>query len=267
MLTELDSQDVRNAYQAFAEQFADLLVQGTWLARDCDSYEEGLIKQEKLISEALKRERQHKATIQPPKSHQWLQTTEKPSRSSLPPISSENQSMQQQSQSRRRRTESANLPQGTPTYTQDANKQPQGDLNSPHIRMGEAGHERTRGLAASNTAFLQSHSRPDDRAQLTIRLDPAGARTKAMSRHLTWSPNDTRSAFLDKVAELFPGKVIQQVNARLPQGTQIIIKATGPGGEWDMVREEWLKRLKQPLKKESSAAVYSIETANMSFSS
>lgn len=268
MLAEIDSQNVRNAYRAFAEEFADLFTQGTWSSKDCDAYEEGLVKQERLVSEALKRERQRKASIKPPKSHQWPQTTEKPSRSSLPPFFARNQSIEQEARTRRRRTESANILQAPPTHTKNADKQPQA---SPNVGnqckdMGGAAHERIQGLAVSNTTFLRSHSRPDDRAQLTIRLDPAGARNKAMSRHLTWSPNDTRSAFLDKVAELFPGKVIQQVNARLPQGTQIIIKATGPGGEWDMVREEWLKRLKQPLKKESSAAVYLVETAIMSFS-
>lgn len=268
VLAEIDSQDVRNAYRAFAEEFADLWTRGTWSSKDCDAYEEGLIKQERLVSEALKRERQHKATTQPPKSHQWLQSTEKPSRSSLPPFSARNQSMEQKPETRRRRTESANLLQAPPTHTENANKQPQAspDVGNQRKGMGEAAHERIRGLAVSNTTSLQSQNRPEQSPKLTIRLDPAGARNKAMSRHLTWSPNDTRSAFLDKIAELFPGKVIQQVNARLPQGTQIIIKSTGPEGEWEMVREGWLKRLEQPSKEESSAAVYLVETAIISFS-
>jgi hypothetical protein len=128
--------------------------------------------------------------------------------------------------------------------------------------MGVSAHERIRRLALSNTSFLESHRHPEESAKLAIRLDPAGARGKAMSRHLTWFPNDTRGAFLNKVAELFPGKVIQRVNARLPQGAQVAVQATGPEGEWEMVREEWLKRLKQPLKKESSATVYLVEVSD-----
>lgn len=48
-----------------------------------------------------------------------------------------------------------------------------------------------------------------------------------MPRHLRWSPEDTGSVFLDKVAELFPRKVIQQVNARLNNGIQVMVQATG----------------------------------------
>jgi hypothetical protein len=79
-----------------------------------------------------------------------------------------------------------------------------------------------------------------------------------MSRHLRWSPNDTRTAFLDKVAKLFPGKAVQQVNARLP-GRQVTIQPYDPEEEWGIVREEWFERLQQPLKKEASAAVYLAE--------
>ena len=114
-----------------------------------------------------------------------------------------------------------------------------------------------------DTANLEGYNHRDESANPTICLDRAGAHGRAMSRHLEWSAKDTRSLFLYKVAELFPGKVIQQVKARLPHGIQVMVQATGPEEEWEMVREEWLKRLAQPSKKEPSATVYLIETGTM----
>ena len=260
MLAELESQDVKNAYQAFVQDFANRWTQSKWLVKDCNEYERGLIEQERLVSEALERERQHKTTDQPSRSHERPQTTKKPPRSSLPPLSVEDQSMEHEVQTRRRRTESANLLRRPPTYTEDVEKQSEGSLEAgiPDNDMGRAAHERLHDLAVSPRSFLESHSHTDESPKLIVRLDPARTRGKAMSRRLRWSPTDTRTTFLDRVAELFPGKAIQQVNARLP-GKQVTIQATGPEEEWDIVREEWLGQLQQPSKKESSAAVYLVE--------
>jgi hypothetical protein len=258
MLTELDSQDVKDSYQAFTEKNADGWTKSKRKDETCITYEEGLRRQEELVSNALEREMQHNATTQPIESLGRPQIAGEPSRSSL---SSATLDQTLQDERARATTGSVTLPQAPPTYTTGVSKQPEGSPGVPESQNGDTGlkaHERIHALTLSNTSFLESHRRSDESPKLIVRLDPAGARGRAMSRHLRWSPNDTRTAFLDKVAKLFPGKAVQQVNARLP-GRQVTIQPYGPEEEWGIVREEWLERLQQPLKKEPSAAVYLAE--------
>jgi hypothetical protein len=58
MLRELDSQDVKKSYQTFTERYANGWTKSEWLEGICMEYEEGLIEQEKMVSDALKRERE-----------------------------------------------------------------------------------------------------------------------------------------------------------------------------------------------------------------
>jgi len=103
MLTELDSEDVRKNYQTFTERFADGWTQKNWVKEVCIEYEKGLTKQEKMVSDALERERQHKATAQRFGSLERSPIAGKPLRSPLPPYpagSGENQDSQHQTKTR-----------------------------------------------------------------------------------------------------------------------------------------------------------------------
>jgi hypothetical protein len=76
-----------------------------------------------------------------------------------------------------------------------------------------------------------------------------------------WYPDDTRDIFLRRVAELFPGRSIQQISVSLNYGTPVNVQATSPEGEWEIVQEEWLERLEKPSKKlkEPSAEVHLVK--------
>lgn len=180
MLTELDCQDVKNAYLSFAKDFADLRTQGVWSAKDCDAYEEGLIKQERLVSEALRRERKHRPKTQLSTSIKKSQVAGKPSQKLLTPNSTGNQTLNQRDQIRKRRTENPSLFHARPTPSKDANKQSQNSLDIPRSKYNGIG------LLASergDTAKFESLHRHESK-NLTIRLDRAGAHGRAMSRHL-----------------------------------------------------------------------------------
>lgn len=83
MLPELDDQDVKRSYQIFTERFADGWTKSEWCEGVCTEYEKGLVEQEKLVSDALKHEKQHKDATQLSRSHGRPHTADKPSRSSL----------------------------------------------------------------------------------------------------------------------------------------------------------------------------------------
>jgi hypothetical protein len=93
--------------------------------------------------------------------------------------------------------------------------------------------------------------------KLNVRLDLAGFKDTNTSRKVRWYPDDTRDIFLRRVAELFPGRSIQQISVSLNYGTPVNVQATSPEGEWEIVQEEWLERLEKPSKKlkEPSAEV------------
>lgn len=131
MLAELDCQDVKNAYLSFAKDFADLRTEGIWSAKDCDTYEEGLIKQERLVFEALSRERKHRPKTQLSTSTKKSQVAGKPSQKSLIPNCAGNQTLNQRDQIRNRRPENPSLFHARPTCIKGAKKQSQDFLNLP----------------------------------------------------------------------------------------------------------------------------------------
>lgn len=65
------------------------------VCKDCDTYEEGMIKQERLVSEALRRERKRKTTAQLPRTIEKPQVAGKPLRKPLPPYSTGSQILNQ----------------------------------------------------------------------------------------------------------------------------------------------------------------------------
>lgn len=80
------------------------------------------------------------------------------------------------------------------------------------------------------TPSLGSQHLSEKSPKLNVRLDLAGSDNTKTSRHLRWSPNDTRDMFFHKTAELFPGTVIQKVSVHL-HGTSVNVQAAGPWGE------------------------------------
>lgn len=136
-------------------------------------------------------------------------------------------------------------------YTLDA-------LGSQHSGVEREASESTQGLSEGITPSIENQRSPAKPAKLNVRLDLAGSDDAKTSRRLRWQPADTRDIFFRKVAELFPGKSIQQVSVHLCHETPVNVQATGPEGEWKIVQEEWLKRLQDTSKqlKEPSAEVY-----------
>ena len=265
MLPKLDDQGTKDDYQAFAARCADVWAKG-WLAEDCDDYEEGLIKQEKLVIEAVKREGQYEIMAQPPKNYQRPQTSGRLSRSAQPSQDDQDQGFEQQAQTCIHHAETASLPGTQLTYTDSVSKQSQGSLDliaDKHDGMGKAARGGMQGLTKGTTTSLGNQRLSGKSAKLNVRLDLAGANDKKTSRHLRWSPDDTRDEFFHKVVELFPGTAIQQVSVRLLHGTAVNVPATGPEGEWEIAQEEWLERLVKPSKKpkEPSADVHLVEPA------
>jgi len=123
--------------------------------------------------------------------------------------------------------------------------------------MESAARVGTQGLAERTSS--SENKRPLTKAaKLNVRLDLAGSTDTKTSRHLRWSPDDTRDIFFRKVAELFPGTSIHQVSVHLHYGISVNVQAAGPEGEWEIVQEEWLERLEEPSKrpKEPSAEVH-----------
>ena len=265
MLVELGSQDVEKDYQTFTGTFAREHPDGTWLEDICDKYGEGLVKQEGLVIEALERERQQKTTTQPSRLLEEPQAAEKSLRNSLPLYPVGNQSLEQQVKKRRRRTEEANPPRNAARHTDVIDHQSQSSpsaLESQYNSVGKAPRGSTQSLTEDLTPTLGSQHPSRKPAKLNVRLDMAGPGGNKTSRHLRWSPDDTRDVIFHKVAELFPETAIQQVTVRLLQGTPVNVQATGPEGEWEIVQEEWLKRLEKPSKKlkEPSADVHLVES-------
>jgi hypothetical protein len=240
LLKELDSQDARNRYQAFVKRFADVLAEngGTWSAADSDRYEEGLIKQENLIFDALQSQRQYKTAAQPLGVFAQPKIAGKPTQSFSPSHIHGNQAPDQRTQKRMRRAETDSSPQ----------------TQAKNIK-GE-----TKRSKEGTTSTLGSQHLTRKSAKLNVRLDLAGSDDTKTSRHLRWSPDDTRDVFFHKIAELFPGVLVQQVSARL-HGISVNVQTTGPEGEWEIVQEEWLGRLEKPSKKlkEPSAEVHFAE--------
>jgi hypothetical protein len=240
LLTELESQDARNRYHAFVEEFADVSARnrGTWSAADSDRYEEALIKQENLVLGALQSQRQRKTAPEPWSVFEQAQIAGKQTRSFSPSHVYGNQAPEQRTQKRRRRTETASSPQ-----------------TQPNNIKGE-----TKRSKEGTTSTLRSQILPGKSAKLNVRLNLAGSDDTKTSRHLRWSPVDTRDIFFHKIAELFPGNTIQQVSVHL-HGTSVNVQASGPEGEWEIVQEEWLGRLEKPSKKwkEPSAEVHLAE--------
>lgn len=211
---------------------------GTWSAANSDRYEEGLIKQENLASEALKSERQRKTAAQPSTVSELPQIAGNPTQSLSTSHIHGIQALEQRTQKRRRRTETA-----TSLQTQLKN-------TKSVIEQSKEG----------TTPTLGSQRLSGKSAKLNVRLDLAGSDDTKMSRHLRWSPDDIRDVFFHKTAELFPGMLVQQVSVHL-RGTLVNVQASGPEGEWEIVQEEWLERLEKPSKKlkEPSAEVYLTE--------
>lgn len=231
LMAELENQDVKNRYHAFVKGFADVSPGngGTWSAADSDRYEEGLIKQENLMVDALQSQRQRKTAIQTSSVFEQPQIAGKLTQSFSPSHVYGNQAPEQRTQKRRRRTETASSPE-----TQAKN---------------------IKGETKQSKKSLSGKS-----AKLNVRLDLAGSGDTKTSRHLRWSPDDSRGAFFHQIAELFPGTMIQKVSVRL-HGTLVNLQASGPEGEWEIVQEEWLERLEKPSKKwkEPSAEVHLAE--------
>jgi hypothetical protein len=250
MLTELDSQDVRKSYQTFTEMFADGWTKGEWIEGVCVEYEEGLIKQEKMISDALKRERHRRVTAQPFRYSEQTQLAEKPSRNPLPPHPAGNQVSEQQTKTRRRRTESANPPRMSPTdsVTSHQSQNSPDAVESQHNSVGREASESMQGLTEGPTPSIENQRPSGKSDKLNVRLDLAGSNDTKTSRKVRWSPNDSRDMFFRKVAELFPGPSIQQISVNLHYGTPVNVQATGPEGEWEIVQDEWLERLGKTSK-------------------
>jgi hypothetical protein len=262
MLTELDSQDVKKSYQTFTERFASGWTKSEWLEGVCMEYEEGLIKQEKMVSDALKRERQ--ATTQPSVSLEQIQLAERQSRSSVPSCPAAKQSSKQQTNTRRRRTESSNPPPIPPTRTRATNRQSQNSLDALEDQYNDVRKETrgsTQGLIESTTPCTEDQRLSGKPDKLNVRLDLAGFKDTNTSRKVRWYPDDTRDMFLRRVGELFPGRLIQQISVSLRYGTSVIVQATGPEGQWEIVQGEWLERLEKPSKKlkEPSAEVHLVK--------
>jgi hypothetical protein len=196
------------------------------------------MKQENLVSQALKSKTQRKTAVQQLSVSGRPQIAGKPTHSLSPSHLHGNQAPEQRTQTRGRRTGTASSPRTQPKRTEGVSKQSE---------------ERTTQTLASQRLHGKS-------AKLNVRLDLAGSDDTKTSRHLRWSPNDTRDLFFHKMAELFPVRLIQQVSAHL-HGGPVNVQATGPEGEWEIVQEEWMERLAKPSKKlkEPSAEVHLAE--------
>lgn len=208
--------------------------------------------------------RERQATTQPSESLERIQLAGRQSRSSVPSCPAAKQSSKQQTNIRRRRTEISNAPRIPPTRTRATNRQFQSSLDALEDRHNERRKE-TRGstqrLTESTTRSTEDQRLSGKADKLNVRLDLAGFKDTNTSRKVRWYPDDTRDIFLRRVAELFPGRSIQQISVSLNYGTPVNVQATSPEGEWEIVQEECLERLEKPSKKlkEPSAEVHLVK--------
>jgi hypothetical protein len=243
MLAELDNQDVKNSYKMFVEKFANLWAQNndTWPVGVCDRYEQNLIKQANISSEALQGEQRYRTTSQVASVPRKSQPVEKPLRTSLPSHRTKDHTLGQQAQEHRRRTDTASLFHTQRKNSESVRSRLQDSLEvggSQHGGMNEAAHGNVRDPAEDAMLSLKGQRSSAKSAKLNVRLDLAGSSNNNTSRHLRWSPSDTRDTFFHKVAELFPGMMIRQVSVRPLHGANVNLQATGPQGEWEIVQEE-----------------------------
>lgn len=260
MLAKLKGHDVRDDHQTFVKEFADIWAQGKWFVKDCDKYEAGLIKQEKLVSAALAREKQH-TVVQLSGTVRRPQVPGEPPRSPLPSNVAGNQILKPRAQTYRRRIDTVSQSQIQPTHTGIASNHPQGPqgtmgtFGSQKMFLGEAIHEGSQDLADGNTVVHECRSHQEELAKLNIRLGLPGIHNK-VSRHVRWSSEQTRDAFFEMVAEIFPDQAVQHLKVRRWRGVDITVYPTGLQGEWEIVRDDWLERSRQSSNKEPSATVH-----------